>query len=262
MPESNDAKTEFVLKVLDERIKREEEIIGINTESALKPRLDFCEELISSYDPAIKGIDAKIVSIGQSINIIKSEIITLISQAVGVGTTNNCALLNHSVCSLGGTTGWTGGISTCLVGFSSEYFDTVTSYNWGLSTTSDNPFDQTSTILSSSSNTFGVGVGTFLFTTQNNTSYFAGNRVSLGSSASCQVTATEITRKDAEIAALRTEIQPYIGVVNKIRDQRWRSQLEKWGSLRAITQAIEDRETLIGVKTAFSDSTYTSLFLK
>jgi len=256
MPESNDAKTEFVLKVLDEKIKREEEIIGINTESALKPRLDFCEELISSYDPAIKGIDAKIVSIGQSINIIKSEIITLISQAVGVGTTNNCAIPT-GVC-----TNWSGGISTCLVGFSSEYFDTVTAYNWGLSTTSDNPFNQTSTILSSSSNTFGVGVGTFLFTTQNNTSYFAGNRVSLGSSASCQVTATEITRKDAEIASLRTEIQPYIGVVNKIRDQRWRSQLEKWGSLRAITQAIEDRETLIGVKTAFSDSTYTSLFLK
>lgn len=262
MPESNDAKTEYLLKYLDERIRREEEIVGINTDSALKPRLDLCDELISSYDPAIKGIDAKIVSIGQSINIIKSEIITLITQAVGVSTNNTCGIVDTSRCSIGGTSGWTGGISTCLTGYAAEYYDTVTSYIWGFSSTSTNPFESSTAILSSSSNTFGVGVGTFLGVTQNNSSYLAGYRVSLGSSATCQTTTTEITRKDAEIATLRTQIAPYVSVVNKIREERWRSQLEKWGSLRAIETSKADRDKLIGIKTAFTDSTYTSLFLR
>jgi hypothetical protein len=263
MPENNISKVDFVLKDLDEAIKREEDIIGINTDSVLKGRINFCNELIESYDPAIKGLDNKIVSIGQSINIIKNEIITLITAAVGVSTVNTCGIVDTSRCSIGGTSGWTGGISTCLTGYTAEYYDSVSGLGWAFSTTSTSPFESsTSGILNSSSSSFTVGLGTFLGYTQNNSSYAAGFRVSLGSSATCQTTATEITRKDGEITALRSEIQDYIGVVNKIRERRWKAELEKWGSLRAISIARSDRDTLIGIKTAFTDSRYNSLFLK
>lgn len=261
MPQSNGSKTETVIKDINERIKRENDIIGFNTTSSLQGRLDYTNELIDSYDPAIEGIDAKIVSIGQSINQLKDEIIVLVTNAVGVATTNVCIAGVSTACGVG-TTGWNGGISTCLTGYAVEYYDTVTANSWGFDQNSTNPFNLSTTILSSASNTFGVGVGTFLFVTQNNSSYSAGARVSLGSSASCVAVQTEIDRKDGEIAALRSEFGKYLGVVNGLREQRWKSELERWGILRAQKEAQDEKTRLVGVLTAFTDSTYTSLFLK
>lgn len=261
MPETNDARTEYVIKDINERIKRENDVIGFNTTSSLQGRLDITNELIEAFDPAIKGIDAKIVSIGQSINQLKDEIIVLVTNAVGVATTNVCIAGVSTACGVG-TTGWNGGISTCLTGYAVEYYDTVTANIWGFSSTSSNPFSQSTAILSSASNTFGVGVGTFLFVTQNNSSYSAGARVSLGSSASCVAVQNEIDRKDGEISTLRGEFGKYIGVVNSLREQRWKSQLEKWGIQRAQQESESEKARLVGVLTAFTDSTYTSLFLK
>lgn len=262
MPETNDSRTQFVINDINERIRRENDVIGFNTTSSLQGRLDITNELIEAFDPAIKGIDAKIVSIGQSINQLKDEIIVLVTNAVGVGTSNVCiAGVNTSICGIG-TTGWNGGISTCLTGYAVEYYDTVTANSWGFNSNSTNPFDPSTTILSSASNSFGVGVGTFLFVTQNNSSYSAGARVSLGSSASCVAIQNEITRKDGEISTLRGEFGKYIGVVNSLREQRWRSQLERWGIQRAQQEAQEEKDRLVGVLTAFTDSTYNSLFLR
>ena len=262
MPQSNNAKTELVISNINERIARENQIIGFNTTSTLQARI------IDAYNPAIKGIDAKIVSIGQSINQLKDEIIVLITNAVGPGTTGCYAGVNTS-CGIGTTmvgmttvTAWNGGISTCLFGYATEYYDTVTAHNWAFSKTSSNPFVSSTTILSSASNTFGVGVGTFLVVAQNNSSYSAGARVSLGSSSTCQATQTEIDRKDGEIATLRTEFGKYIGVVNSIREQRWKSQLEKWGIERAQQESQTEKDRLVGVLTAFTDSFYTNLFLR
>ncbi|AOV60165.1 hypothetical protein S820908_018 [Synechococcus phage S-CAM9] len=256
MPEDNNAKTQFIIDQINVKISRQNDVIGFGTVSVLKQPLDRVNELIESYDPPIKGIDAKIVSIGQSINQIKDEIIVLITNAVGPGTTG-CGVVPIGIC-----TQWGGGISTCLVGFATEYYDTVTANNWGFDENSDNPFTASSTILSSASNSFGVGVGTFLFHTQNNTSYSAGNRVGLGASAACVAIQDEIDRKDAEIAALRSEFGKYMGVVNSIREERWRSQLERWGLNRSKKQSEIEKARLVGVLTAFTDSTYTSLFLK
>lgn len=262
MPESNNAKSEFVINNINEKISRHNDVIGFGTDSVLDDPLKKVDELIDSFDPAIKGIDAKIVSIGQSINKIKDEIVVLINDAVGVGTVNVCiAGVDTSICSIGAT-GWSGGVSTCLTGYAVEYYDTVTANSWGFNENSDNPFTASSTVLSNATNTFGVGVGTFLFHTQNNSSYSAGARVSLGSSASCVATQTEIDRKDDEIADLRNEFGKYMGVVNSIREERWKSQLERWGLKRSKKQAEADKTRLAGVLTAFSDSTYTNLFLK
>ena len=268
MPQSNNAKTELVISNINERIARENQIIGFNTTSVLQARIDETNSLIDAYNPAIKGIDAKIVSIGQSINQLKDEIIVLITNAVGPGTTGCYAGVNTS-CGIGTTmvgmttvTAWNGGISTCLFGYATEYYDTVTAHNWAFSKTSSNPFVSSTTILSSASNTFGVGVGTFLVVAQNNSSYSAGARVSLGSSSTCQATQTEINRKDGEIATLRTEFGKYIGVVNSIREQRWKSQLEKWGIERAQQESQTEKDRLVGVLTAFTDSFYTNLFLR
>jgi hypothetical protein len=40
-----------------------------------------------------------------------------------------------------------------------------------------------------------------------------------------------------------------------------KAELERWGSLRAIEESRNDNEVLAGVLTAYSDPTYTSLFL-
>lgn len=266
MPESNLAKNEFVLKDINEKIKRNSENIGdLESGSPIQDRLNYVNELIESYDPAIKGIDNKIVSIGQSINTIKDEIIVLITNAVGTSTDATCGIVSLTRCAIstdGGIDGaWGGGISTCLVGYAAENYDTVTANIWGFSSTSSNPFTVTTGILTDASSTFGVGLGTFLVLNQNNSSYSAGNRVSLGSSATCVTTQNEIDRKDGEISSLRTQLSDYIGVVNKIRTQRMKSELERWGTLRGIEESKNDNEVLAGVLTAYSDPTYTSLFL-
>ena len=270
MPETNEARTEYVLRDIQVRIEREEQVLGVNTEASVKQVLDKANELIDAYDPAIKGIDAKIVSIGQSINTIKDEIIVLVENAVGTSTEFYCGIASTdpvsgrcAISTDGGVDGgWAGGISTCLEGYTPEYYDTVTANIWGFSTTSSNPFTVTTGILTDASSTYGAGIGTFLFVTQNNSSYTAGHRVSLGSSATCVTTQNEIDRKDGEISTLRTEIGHYIGVVNKIREDRWREELARWGSLRAQTLAGEERDRLVGVRTAYTDSTYNSLFLR
>jgi len=266
MPETNDAKIEFVLKDITERINRNNDVAGIGAVSALQQRIDYANSLIEAYDPAIKGLDNKIVSIGQSINTIKNEIVVLITGAVGTSTNATCGIVSLTRCAIstdGGVDGaWGGGISTCLVGYAAEYYDTVTANIWGFSSTSSNPFTVTTGILTDASSTFGPGIGTFLVITQNNSSYSAGVRVSLGSSATCVTTQTEITRKDGEISTLRTQLSDYVGVVNKIRTQRWKSELERWGCLRAMQDAQTENEVLVGVLTAFSDSTYNSLFLR
>ena len=270
MPLDNNAKTEFVIADINAKIKQQNDIIGFNTTSSLESRLKYVDETVAAFDPAIKGIDNKIVSIGQSINQLKDEIIVLISDAVGVSTVNTCGIASTDpitgdcfVSGDGGLDGgWAGGISTCLVGYTPEYYDTITSRIWAFSSTSSNPFVSSTAILSSASNTFGAGIGTFLVVNQNNSSYTAGYRVTLKSTPSCASVQAQIDAKDAEIATLRTEIGKYLGVVNTIREQRWKSQLEKWGITRAQKEAQEDKDKLVGVLTAFTDSTYTSLFLK
>jgi len=270
MPQSNNARTEFVLKDINERIVRNNDVIGIGTVSALQQRIDYTNSLIDAYNPAIKGLDNKIVSIGQSINTLKDEIIVLISDAVGTSTVTYCGIVDTSSCGIGtsisgiGSTvhPWYGGISTCLIGYTNEYYDTVTANIWGFSSTSTNPFIQTTAVLSSASNTYGAGIGTFLFVTQNNSSYSAGVRVSLGNSSTCVATQTEIDRKDGEITTLRSQLSDYIGVVNKIRSQRSKSELERWGCFRAIEESRTENTVLAGVLTAFTDSTYNSLFLR
>ena len=270
MPRSNNARTEFVLEDINERISRNNDVIGIGTVSALQQRLDYTNSLIDAYNPAIKGLDNKIVSIGQSINTLKDEIIVLITNAVGTSTEFYCGIASTDPvtgrCGLstdGGVDGgWAGGISTCLEGYATEYYDTVTANIWGFSSTSSNPFTVTTGILTDSSSTFGPGIGTFLFITQNNSDYSAGARVSLGDSSTCVATQTEIDRKDGEITTLRSQLSDYIGVVNKIRTQRSKSELERWGCFRAIEESKTENTVLSGVLTAFSDSKYTNLFLK
>lgn len=270
MPESNPAKNEFVLKDINERIERNNQTIGTGDQkSSIQDRIDYVNELIDSYNPAIKGIDNKIVSIGQSINTIKDEIIVLITNAVGTSTDFTCGIASTdpvdgrcAISTDGGVDGgWAGGISTCLEGYADEYYDTVTANIWGFSTTSNNPFTVTTGILTDASSTFGVGLGTFLVISQNNSSYSAGARVSLGSSATCVTTQDEIDRKDGEITVLRNQLSDYVGVVNKVRTQRMKAELERWGSLRAIEESRNDNEVLAGVLTAYSDPTYSSLFL-
>ena len=268
MAQDRNAKTQLIIDDITEKIRRQDEIIGVNTTSVLQPRLDVVNELIDAYDPAIQGLDSKIVSIGQSINQLKDEIIVLITNAVGPGTTGCYAGVNTS-CGIGTSmvgvttvTPWNGGISTCLFGYTPEYYDTVTSRIWAFSSTSSNPFVPSAKILSNATNTFGVGLGTFIFVTQSNSSYSAGARVSLGSSLSCQATQTEIDRKDGEISVLRSEITGWISVRNKASEERTTYELQKWGLERSQTQAQEEKDRLAGVLTAFNDSLYSNQFLK
>ena len=258
MPEDNQARSEYVINDIDVRIERQKDTAGIGRTSQLQLRIDHVNTLNDAYKPAIEGLDAKIVSIGQSINQLKDEIIDLVEAAVGLTTTNSCATLNVGVC-----TSWSGGVSTCLVGYTTEYYDSVTAYIWPFSSTSTNPFSpQTTEVLTNASNSYTAGIGTFIVHQANNSSYSAGARVSLGSSATCVVTQTEIDRKDGEISALRTEIADYISKVNDVRTDRVNNQLEEWGSNFAMEEARREKTRLENVKSVYTDPKYRNLFLQ
>jgi hypothetical protein len=271
MPENNQARSEFVIRDLDERIDRQNDTVGVGRTSQLQTRIDHVNELNDAYKPAIEGLDNKIVSIGQSINTIKDEIIVLITNAVGTSTVSYCGIVDTSSCGIGtsisgiGSTvhPWNGGISTCLIGYATEYYDSVTAYIWPFSSTSTNPFSpQTTEVLSNANNSYTLGIGTFILHQSNNSSYEAGVRVSLGSSATCADIQTEIDRKDGEISALRTEIDDYISKVNDIRADRVRNQLEEWGSNFAQQEAIKEKSRLENVKSVYTDPKYRNLFLQ
>jgi len=261
MSETNEAKTKYVIDDLDVRIQRKNDSIGFKTTSQLQLRIDHVNKLNEGYKPAIEGLDAKIVSIGQSINQIKDEIITLITDAVGVSTVNTCGIASTGP--LGVCTSWSGGISTCLVGYAPEYYDTVNAHIWPLSSTSNNPFSPKSySRLTNASNQYTAGIGTFIVHVQNDSGYSAGARVSLGSSSTCVATQTEIDRKDGEITTLRTELADYISKVNDIRTDRVANQLEEWGNYRAMTEEQNEKTRLENVKAIYTDSKYSNLFLK
>jgi hypothetical protein len=261
MSETNESKSQYVINDLDVRIQRKNDSIGFQTTSQLQLRIDHVNKLNEGYKPAIEGLDAKIVSIGQSINQLKDEIITLITDAVGVSTVNTCGIAStgpSGVC-----TSWSGGISTCLVGYVTEYYDTVNAHIWPLSSTSNNPFSPKSySRLTNASNEYTAGIGTFIVHVQNDSGYSAGARVSLGSSSTCVATQTEIDRKDGEITTLRTELADYISKVNVIRTDRVANQLEEWGNYRAMTEEQNEKTRLENVKAVYTDPKYSNLFLK
>ena len=258
MPESNQARSELVIRDIDERIERQKDTAGIGRTSQLQMRIDHVKDLNEGYKPAIEGLDAKIIGIGQSINKLKDEIVDLVEAAVGIDSVTSCATFNSGIC-----TSWSGGISTCLVGYTTEYYDSVTAYIWPFSSTSDNPFvPQTTEVLTNASNSYTVGVGTFILHQSNNSSYSAGVRVSLGSSSTCAATQTEIDRKDDEISALRTEIADYISKVNDVRTDRVNNQLEDWGNNFAMEEARREKTRLESVKSVYTDPKYANLFLK
>ena len=258
MSETNEAKSQYVVNDIDERIQRKNDSIGFQTTSQLQLRIDHVNRLNEGYKPAIEGLDAKIVSIGQSINQIKDEIITLVTNAVGLTSTSSCASLNVGVC-----TSWSGGVSTCLVGYATEYYDSVNAHIWPLSSTSNNPFSPKSySRLTNASNQYTAGIGTFIVHVQNDSGYSAGARVSLGSSSSCVTIQTEIDRKDGEITTLRTELADYISKVNDIRTDRVANQLEEWGNYRAMTEEQNEKTRLENVKAVYTDPKYSNLFLK
>ena len=267
----NNAKTQYIITDVQERIVREEDLIGVGTPSAIQNRLDHVDTCMEAYNPSIKGIDAKVIGIGQSINKIKDEIITLYTNAVMTGNSaTSCGTYNAGAgCSFvdasefqaaGGFSGW--GLSTCFTGYGQKNYDVVTAHIWPFDPTTDDPFTPATTeVINTASTTYTAGVGTFISHTPDGGGV-VGNTVTLNSNSGCSATATEITRKEAEITALRSELDDYRGIVNDIRTDRLDYQLEEWGSKNAIEEAKAKKERLSGILTAFSDSRYNSLFLK
>jgi len=214
------------------------------------PELD---SLIANYTEAIESLDTKIVSIGQSINLIKNQILSIYSDNV-----DTCATFDNSICD--GT--WAGGISTCLVGYTTEYYDSIISHSWAFSSTSSTPYETgPTTVLSSASNSFGVGVGTFLRVVQDNSSYTAGYRVTLGAGAACVTAKNNINVKDAEINSLRAGIATYIDASNLVRSERSQLLWRKWNTERVKQVSIEEKNRLVGIRTAFTNPEFTNLYL-
>lgn len=257
-----------IVNDIDFRIDRQDYSLG--TVSGIQTTLDNYNNLISNYTEAIEALDAKIVSIGQSINLIKDEIVLLVSNAVGTSTDVYCGIASTDAvtgrCFIstdsGIDGGWTGGISTCFEGYALEYYDTVRATSWAFSSTSSNPYESVSpTILSNASNTFGVGFGTYLRVTQNNSSYQAGARVSLGASATCAAVQSIIDLKDAEIVTLRSGISTYVDAANVIRTERADLSWKKWNNERVLQSSTAEKDKLVGLRTAFTNPAFTDLYL-
>jgi len=227
---SDTSRLGFTQQQIDDLAKIGE--IGIkNMEGETLPRP--LQERVNDYDPMTIDVDNRLLAIGSSITTIKSQIVSLVAQAVGVSTVNFCATLT-GICSVGGTTGWQGGISTCLVGYAALNDDLFQTRIQNMSSRSYfgvEPHSHSTETLASGN----VGVGSFVILSADGGAGL-GFTVTLKTTGSntvgaCSTYHTAVTNKYAEIDTLRAEANTLISTVNIARRERERLQSERWAHL-------------------------------
>ena len=207
----------------------------IDSESKIKE----IQPVIDNFDPACKGLDNQIVTITTSINTLKSEIVTLYSNAYAVGC---------------GTT----------VGVTTVFPDTVVDSSFNLSSStydSDDPYTITNTTLTNSN----VGFGTFVIYTPNN------NQVTgLGSayadidscydvgciSGNCTNFANQITTKQNEIISLQSQLNDLTFASNSIKTERVDYQVIRWADKYSIRTLKEENQRIKTVLDVLDDAKY------
>jgi len=199
-------------------------IKGMEGETIPRP----LQERVNDYGPMTIDVDNRLLAIGSSITTIKLQIVSLVAQAVGVSTINFCAT-QTGVC-----TNWSGGISSCLVGYTSvtdDLFQTRIQNMNSRSYFGIEPHSHSTETLASGN----VGVGSFVILTADG-GVGLGFTVTLKTTGSntvgaCSTYHTAVTNKYAEIDTLRAEANTLISTVNIARRERERLQSERWAHL-------------------------------
>jgi len=199
-------------------------VSGMQGENIPRP----LQDRINDYDPMTIDVDNRLLAIGSSITTIKSQIISLVAQAVGVSTISFCAT-QTGLC-----TAWPGGISTCLSGYAAlndDLFQTRIQNMSSRSYVGLEPHSHSTATLASGN----VGVGSFVILTAEG-GVGLGFTVTLKTTGSntvgaCSTYHTAVTNKYAEIDTLRAEANTLISTVNIARRERERLQSERWAHL-------------------------------
>jgi hypothetical protein len=199
------------------------------------------QPVIDDFDPSTKGLDRQIVSLVGNINTLKSEIVSLHSQAYAVGC---------------GT----------ITGATVVYPDTALDSSYNLSSPSydeDEPYDVTNQTLTSSI----VGFGTFVIYTKNN-SQVAGLGSAYGSVGSCFRTpctsgtcsnfATQITEKQNQIVAIQAQVDKLSFSTNSLKTERVDYQIRRWSDKHTIRNLKEENERIKGSISILNDPEYDS----
>lgn len=201
MSNINGIKKETLKGVFAESIRTHNGFIQDHNEDLIE-----IEPIIESFTPSCEGFDTKIVSLVSNINIIKSEIVVLHTNAYAVGCGNT-------------------------VGISTMFQDTVLNLSYKVSDENyvdtdhsdfdfpvNNPFDVVSTVLTSGN----VGYGTFSKHVPDDPTAGIGTLyASIGSGGpSCPGFASQITAKEDQITSLRDELISLASKVNAIKEER------------------------------------------
>ena len=184
------------------------------------------QPIIDEFDPSCKGLDTRIVSLVGSINTLKTEIVTLYSNAYAVGC---------------GTT----------VGVSTVFSDTAIDSSYNLSSSSydsDDPYEINNVTLTSSN----VGFGTFVIYTKNNPQSGIGSAyASVGScfgdgcvSANCTNFASQIAIKENQVIILQSELDDLVPSVNSLKTERVDYQVIRWADKHSIRTLKEENERI------------------
>jgi len=207
----------------------------VDSESKIKE----IQPVIDEFDPACKGLDKQIVTITASINTLKSEIVTLYSNAYAVGC------------------GTTGGASTVFP-------DTVVDSSFNLSSStydSDDPYAITNTTLTNSN----VGFGTFvIYTSSNNQVAGLGSAfANIGScygvgciSGNCTNFANQITAKQNQIISLQSQLNDLTSASNSIKTERVDYQVIRWADKYSIRTLNEENQRIKITLNVLDDAKY------
>lgn len=207
----------------------------VDSESKLKE----IQPVIDNFDPACKGLDREIVTIAANINTLKSEIVTLYSNAYAVGC---------------GTT----------VGATTVFPDTIVDSSFNLSSPtydSDDPYEVTNVTLTTSN----VGFGTFvIYTPSNNQVAGLGSAyANIGScygvgciSGNCTNFANQITTKQNQIISLQSQLSNLTSASNSIRTERVDYQVIRWADKYLIRTLKEENQRIKIVLDVLDDARY------
>ena len=187
------------------------------------------ENKVASFKESAAILDRKILDLNNQINFKKSQIVSLVSSAVGLGcsvgvtTTSSAALIVNSV----------------QIGFGSTVYQDQAKnkvYSGLTDYTARNPFTSDSTVTLSASN---VGDGYGSITSNNDGSNVGTYRTVFttghpgGISATCVGFANSISSIAAELTALRSERDSYLTNVNTVKDGKLGEEIILWGEKSA-----------------------------
>jgi len=223
-----------VIRILNETIEKNLDAVEDNKITIVEN-----QNVINDFNPSCGGLDGRIVVLTNQINVLKSQIISIHSQAYAVGC---------------GTT----------AGQKIYYPDSSIDSSYNLSDNSyedEEPYEITNVSLSSSN----VGFGTFIiYRKDDNQSSSLGiyyNQINtcfgIGcNSGNCVNFSNEITQRESQIEVLRSELTRLVVSVNSLKTDRVDYQIRRWADKHTNKILLEENERILQSIKVLNDPEY------